>query len=267
MPEQLAYRFSQGAGEWVAYNQGPLGRIRQEVTWHNLKRHLPERAEGESPLRVLDVGGGSGELMIKLVRRGCLVWLVDCAEGMLEQARQATLGLPTETRGNVTFLQMDAADVPDSFAPETFDAITCHTLVEYLPQPKPVLGALAGLLHPQGLLSISFVNRHAEVLRRVWGHGDPAGALQQLADGGFCATLFDVEGRAYTVDEVSGWMEEYGLASPAVYGVRAFADYVPGEQLSEPELFDALMQLEKTVADLRPYSTIARYIHLVAQKA
>lgn len=267
MPEDTASKFSTGAGDWVAYNKGPLGRIRQEVAWHNLALHLPERAPEGNPLRVLDVGGGSGELAAKLVQRGCMVWLVDSAEGMLEQAREATTGLPIETRRRVTFLQMDAADAPDSFAPGTFDVITCHTLIEYLSEPKPVLGALAGLLGRRGLLSVSFVNRHAEVLRRVWAHRDPAGALQQLSDGVFCAALFDVAARAYTAEEVGTWLEDYQLDPPATYGVRAFADYVPREQLGDPDLFDALMQLEIAVAARRPYNMIARYVQLIAQKA
>ena len=267
MPEEIASKFGAGAGEWAAYSQGPLGRIRREVTWHNLSQHLPRRVAGESSLRVLDVGGGSGELAIKFLRRGCLVWLVDCAEGMLEQARKATLDLPHETQSRLSLLQLDAADVPDRFAPETFDVITCHTLIEYLHDPKTVLGALVSLLQDGGLLSVSFVNRHAELLRRVWSHGDPAGALEYLSNGDFCAALFDVAGRAYTAKEVIAWMEEVELASPTVYGVRAFADYVSGERLSDPDYFDAMMKLEISAASCRPYSSIARYAHLVAKKA
>ncbi|NIV36573.1 MAG: hypothetical protein GWN58_46210, partial [Anaerolineae bacterium] len=84
----------------------------------------------------------------------------------------------------------------EAFAPGFFQVVTCHTLVEYLKQPQATIGELTGLLSVGGLLSVSFVNRHAEVLRRVWSQGDPAGALERLEDGSFCAGLFGVSGQA-----------------------------------------------------------------------
>jgi hypothetical protein len=52
----------------------------------------------------------------------------------------------------------------------------------------------------------------------------------------------------------------------AEYGVRAFADYVPRQQLHAPDFFDAMLSLEQAVAQRSPYSLQARYIHLLARK-
>jgi len=257
-------RFDAGADAWVDYNRRPLGRIRGEVTWHNLLPHLPPLAEGAEPPRVLDAGGGSGELALRLVGRGYRVWLLDYAPAMLDQARDAAAELPAAAQARLTCCLLSADEAATTFEPGSFDAITCHTLIEYLPQPQATLGYLAGLLRPGGTLSLSFVNRHAEVLRQVWRHGDPAGALARLEEGQFCARLFDVDGRAYTAAEGAGWLEALGLVITATYGVRAFAEQVPAERLNDPEFFAALLRLEMAAANLSPYRHIARYVHLIA---
>jgi S-adenosylmethionine-dependent methyltransferase len=259
-------RFDAGAEAWAEYNQRPLGRIRREVSWHNLSAHLPGVVAPERPPRVLDVGGGSGELAIRMVQRGYGVWLSDYAAAMLEQAERAAQDLPGEARARLTLCLMAADDAPGAFPPAFFDAITCHTLVEYLPAPRATLRRLVGLLCDGGLLSVSFVNRHATVLRRVWSQLDPAGALASLQNGAFCATLFDVAGTAYTPGEVGGWLEELGLAVTATYGVRVFADYLPRDRLNEPGFFQDLLRLELAVAARPPYNQLARYAQVIARK-
>jgi len=259
-------QFAAGAEAWAEYNQRPLGRIRREVSWHNLAAHLPDVVAPERPPRVLDVGGGSGELAIRLVRRGYRVWLSDYAAAMLEQAERAARDLPDDARARLTLCLMAADDAPGSFPRESFEVITCHTLVEYLPDPRATIRGLVSLLRDGGLLSVSFVNRHATVLRRVWSQLDPVGALASLENGAFCATLFDVAGTAYTAEEVSGWLDELGLTVTAPYGVRVFADYVPRDRLDEPGFFQDLLRLEMAVAAQPPYNQLARYAQVLAWK-
>jgi 2-polyprenyl-3-methyl-5-hydroxy-6-metoxy-1,4-benzoquinol methylase len=76
MSDDSRARFGAGAEAWADYNQQPLGRIRREVTWHNLAPHLPKVAGEEVPPRVLDAPGASGELALRLARQGYRVWLV-----------------------------------------------------------------------------------------------------------------------------------------------------------------------------------------------
>jgi S-adenosylmethionine-dependent methyltransferase len=266
MTDDNRARFDAQAEAWAGYNRQPLGRIRGEVTWHNLRPHLPPITGVGDPPRVLDAGGGSGELALRLVQRGYRVWLLDSAPGMLDQARQAAQGLPPQARARLTCCLAAAEEAGTAFEPDFFDAITCHTLIEYLTEPQGALQELVRLLRPGGLLSLSFVNRHAEVLRQVWSRGDPDSALARLAGEGFWARLFDIQGQAYTAEEASGWLAGLGLTVTAIYGVRAFADQVPAEQLEDPRFLEALIRLERAVAVLSPYRDIARYVHLVACK-
>lgn len=264
MAQDTQSQFDDGAEAWAAYNQKPLGRIRREVTWSNLVPHLPPVLDPDEPPRILDAGGGSGELALRLAYHGYRVCLLDYAPAMLDQARHAARQLPGEARSRLSFCCMAVDDVPQSFAPGPFDAVACHTLIEYLPDPRATLGTLRCLLRAGGVLSVSFVNRHAEVLRQVWARADPAGASALLDGGTFSASLFGLSGDAYTTGQVSAWLVELGLADVATYGVRAVADYVPRERLEDTVFFESLLQLERDVASRPPYNALARYIQLVA---
>jgi len=266
MLDDMQARFEAGAEDWTRYNREPLGHIRHEVTWRNLAPHLPDVGDEENAPRVLDVGGGSGEMALRLARCGYRVWLVDYAAAMLDQARHAAESMPEDTRARLAVRLLSADQAGEAFAPGFFDAILCHTLIEYLPAPSGTLRALVRLLREGGLLSLSFVNRHAEVLRQVRTHGDPAGALAGLEGGAFSAGLFGITGRAYASEEVRAWLPPLGLTVTAVYGVRAFADRVSPERLADPAFVDSLLQLESAAAQLDPYRQIARYVHLLCRK-
>jgi S-adenosylmethionine-dependent methyltransferase len=266
MLDDMRARFESGAEDWTRYNREPLGYIRHEVTWRSLAPYLPAVGSAENAPRVLDVGGGSGEMALRLVQRGFRVWLLDYAAAMLDQAGHAAESLPADARARLTFCQLAAEEASEAFPPAFFDAVICHTLIEYLPEPVQVLRDLAGLLRNGGLLSLSFVNRHAAVLRQVWSRGDPEGALAKLEDGTFHAGLFDVPGQAYTAKEVSTWLPPLGMTIIASRGVRAFADQIPPERLADPTFLDALLRLESAAADLEPFRDIARYVQLLARK-
>jgi 2-polyprenyl-3-methyl-5-hydroxy-6-metoxy-1,4-benzoquinol methylase len=265
MDRDAQAQFDAGAAAWADYNRTPLGRIRREVTWQNLARHLPAADPGRTP-RALDAGGGSGELAQRLLQAGYEVWLLDYAPGMLEQARQAAQDLPQEIGSRLTCCPMTVDDAAGAFAPGYFDLVTCHTLIEYLPDPGATVRDLAGLLREGGLLSVSWVNRQAEVLRQIWSKGDPEGALASLNQEGFRASLFDLTGVAYGAGEVAAWIRDAGLAVTGAYGVRAFADYVPRQRLEEADFFEALLRLELAAADQAPYRLMARYLQTIAHK-
>jgi 2-polyprenyl-3-methyl-5-hydroxy-6-metoxy-1,4-benzoquinol methylase len=258
-------RFDAGAAAWAEYNRSPLGYLRAELTWHNLARHLPPVDVHTFRPQVLDAGGGSGELAVRLVREGYRVWLLDPAPAMLDLARSSTESLPGELREHLAFCQMELAQAAQAFAARSFEAIACHTLLEYLPDPEGGLETLAGLLRPGGLLSVSFVNRHSQVLRDAWQRVDPATALAHLDDPSFRAGLFGVTGISFSAEQVGGWLAGMGLSVVAHYGVRFFADYIPSEQLGEVSFLATLLDLEKAVAGRAPYKHLARYVHLIAR--
>jgi 2-polyprenyl-6-hydroxyphenyl methylase/3-demethylubiquinone-9 3-methyltransferase len=105
--------------------------------------------------RVLDVGCGGGLLAEALARAGARVTAIDLAPGMIEVARlhAAAAGLGIEYR-------LAAAEEVAASEPQGYDVVTCMEMLEHVPEPAAVVGALARVLRPGGALFISTINRN-----------------------------------------------------------------------------------------------------------
>lgn len=106
------------------------------------------------PVRILDVGCGTGLLLQSLAARLPLAELygIDESQDMLNQAR-----LLLKDHAQVHFLQRsitggDTAGLP--YEPAFFDLITCTNIFHYFEDPVAVLRGLLTLLLPQGTLVI-----------------------------------------------------------------------------------------------------------------
>ena len=158
-------------------------------------------------------------------------------------------------------------DAATAFSPGFFDAITCHTLVEYVPGPQDLLQALVATLKPGGLLSLLAVNPHSDALRWALAKGDLEQAHQALGQTRSSTTLFGINRHVYTGETLRQTLAELGMESVATYGVRIFADYLPAEKLADPVFFASLVELEMAAGSLVPYKLIARYSQLLGQKS
>ena len=66
---------------------GLKGDIRLEVIWRDLLSVLPQ-LETQAPLRILDIGGGLGQLTVALAKLGHQVVYNDLSQQMLEAAQK-----------------------------------------------------------------------------------------------------------------------------------------------------------------------------------
>jgi ubiquinone/menaquinone biosynthesis C-methylase UbiE len=114
---------------------------KEKRAWSDLLTRLlpPDR-----PLRILDVGCGTGFLSFLLAEAGHTVVGLDLSEAMLGVARRAAAdrALP------VTFVQGDAESPALSLG--SFDAVVSRHLLWTLPSPQQGLHAWIGLLSPGG---------------------------------------------------------------------------------------------------------------------
>ncbi len=231
------------------------GDARTAVVWEALRALL----EGRPPVRVLDVGGGTGGFAVRVAGLGHHVTVVEPSLDAL-----AILDRRSEETGvadRVAGVQGDLETVPGLVPEAGVDVVLCHGVLERVEDHAGAVRSLAAVLRPGGTLSLVVDHRHAAVVARaVAGHFRQALAL--------------VEGRPsaeqvhrFTVPEATRLLEDAGFGEVAVHGVRVFSDLVPSSLVDlEPGAAAALAELEQAVSELPEYLTLATQIHLLATR-
>jgi S-adenosylmethionine-dependent methyltransferase len=227
------------------------GRLRFELLLGQVLAALPA-----PPARVVDAGGGTGQLAVALARRGYQVTVVDTSAAMLATCAQRAAGEGAEVGARLATVQGDAADLPALLGPASQDAAACHDLITQVDDPTAVVAALAGVLGDGGVLSLSFANRDWLVLR-AGRHGDHGAALR-LVHGREKAAA------ATTLAEVEAELEKAGFEPVAASGIGVFVD--GGDDDLDPAALAALVELERLVAGREPYRSSARTVHLVGRR-
>jgi 2-polyprenyl-6-hydroxyphenyl methylase/3-demethylubiquinone-9 3-methyltransferase len=103
---------------------------------------------------VLDVGCGGGILAEALARAGARVTGIDLSGAALATAELHALesGVPVRYR-------LASAEALAEELPARFDVVTCMEMLEHVPDPASVVGALARLVRPGGSVFVSTLNR------------------------------------------------------------------------------------------------------------
>jgi S-adenosylmethionine-dependent methyltransferase len=239
---------------------------RTAVVWHALREVLESRY-ADRPAAVVDIGGGTGGLAVRIAELGHRVVVVDPSPDAL-----ATLSRRADESGVaelVTGRQGDLATLSDLVPDGSADVVLCHGVLEIVEDPAAALAALAGALRPGGTLSLLVNQRHAAVVTRAMaGHFTAARALLETdASHGTSADGVSGAGRRFTADEVTAVLDAAGLDTEALQGVRVFVDLVPSSLVDlEPGAAQALVELERAVATRPEYLTLATQIHAVATR-
>ncbi|MDP2127377.1 MAG: methyltransferase domain-containing protein [Pseudohongiella sp.] len=239
---------------------GIKGQIRLAVLSADLTpivTHLmANRAE---PLRVLDVGGGLGQLSIRFAQQGHHVTINDISPVMLDYAR-----VKAREAGVEDTISWHCGPYQDliGLALEPFDLVMCHAVLEWLQEPELLVPTLAALVRPEGYLSLCFYNP-ASIIYRNLIRGN-FNWLQQaqtyVADSGSLTP-----NNPCSIEQVRGWMAQSRFEIQKESGLRVFSDYVVdrrgGHQV--PEL---VLAMELQYSGQEPYKWMGRYLHVVAQK-
>jgi len=133
------------SGRAAGFDQGPSHGVHNEVQ-HRAWLDLLQEVAGPPPLKVLDVGCGTGFLAMRMAELGHVAVGIDLSEEMLAEAQRKieVNGLP------VTFRLGDAEAPPLDGAP--YDVLLERHVIWTLPQPKEAMRAWQALLKPDGLL-------------------------------------------------------------------------------------------------------------------
>jgi SAM-dependent methyltransferase len=239
----------------------PTGRgsTRSAVVWAGLESVLG-RGEGESR-DVLDIGGGTGGLAVRVGLLGHRVTVVDPSPDALaaldRRAREHDVA--------VTGRQGDLSTLLDVVEPDCADVVLCHGVLEVVDDPAAALATLARVVRAGGVLSLLAAQRHAAVVARAM-----AGHFQQalaLLDPSAAPAPPGRTGRRFTSAELTDLVADAGFVVDDVQAIRVFTDLVPGSLLDlEPGASTALVELEQAVASRPEYLPLATQVHLLAHR-
>ena len=210
-----------------------------------------------TPLRVLDVGGGSGMFAVPLARLGHDVTVVDPSADAL-----ATLRRRADTAGvgeRVTGVQGDGdllhEVLPTAGNGEGYDLALCHWVLEVVDDPAVTLREIAGALRPGGQVSVATANRAGAVLARALS-GHPVEALGLFSDR-------DPSRRRFSPVELLALVEGAGLRPGPWRGVSVVADVLDAASGADPA---AVRALELALSDSSPYRDVATGLHVLAAR-
>jgi S-adenosylmethionine-dependent methyltransferase len=247
--DQLAERF-----ERKIYGS-EKGDLRLQLLWDDMLTAIPALQAGK-PLRVLDAGGGLGQVSQRLAALGHHVVLAEPSAAMLERAQGlfAEAGIDTS---RVQFIQASIQQLPSVLPDQQFDLLVCHAVLEWLAEPMATLAQLLRWLSPGGYLSLAFYNRESIVWKNLLkGNINKARAGHLAGEPGSLTPQ-----NPQSAPDVLAWLAQNGLDTVQVTGIRCLNDYLfPGVKIDP----DTLLELERELGQREPYKWLGRYIHVVA---
>ncbi len=229
------------------------GRIRLAV----LQRDLEPLLAG-APLRILDVGGGAGQMALWYASLGHSVVVADRSQVLLDEGRAAAqaLGLAVE------FVHADAFQLEAALGNATFDLVCCHAVLEWVTDGAALLAACAARLKTGGHFSLMYYNRRALVFaQHVFGNFDYLD--RELRPYRKTAKLTPDYPRE--PETVAAWLDGLDLQRVRRSAIRCFHDYMKPHDRARHD--DAeIVARELALSASEEYLPVARYIHELCRK-
>ncbi|MFM6848466.1 MAG: class I SAM-dependent methyltransferase [Terrabacter sp.] len=240
---------------------------RTAAMWAAVDGVVRERsAELGRPLRVVDLGGGTGGLAVPLAVAGHDVTVVDPSPDALASLRRRAAEAQASSR--VSAVQGDAETLESLVGRDRPDLVLCHATLEYVDDPGATLRLVAGVLAPGGILSLVVPQRSAAVLARaIAGQFAQARAALDRSDGRWGDA--DPVPRRFDRSTVLDLLETAGLTPTVAHGIRIFSDLVPSALVDSDADRAALLDLERAVVAHPEFAVLADLgtsLHVIAAR-
>ncbi len=228
------------------------GKLRLAI----LERDFEALSLNESPLSILDIGAGQGQFAGILAEKGHSLTLVEPAIEMLELAKARF----KERALSAEFHHAYLADLPTMTLPQ-FDLITCHAMLEWLPEPFAFFEIIAPLLKKGGKLSLLFYNREGLIY-----HNLIRGNFHYVERGKFSGE----KGGFTPISPIDPHILEAHLTDKGYTilkksGIRTYYDFMSREARNRISEEDHL-RMELQYSESADYLPHARYLHWMMEK-
>ena len=231
-----------------------MHQLTEIPAWDRLLKRIVWQQLGEvTGMRILDFGSGQG-ITADHYAGDNTVTAVEPSEEMLANAW--TDHRYEQIRGDASALSAIPRD--------WFDMVICHNVLEYIGEKAGVVGELARVLKPGGILSVVKHNRAGRVMQMAVLLDDPEKANDLLDGKNSTASQFG-EIRYYEDNDLLRWDSRLKLKE--TYGIRTFWDLQQNQEKHAAEEWQQKMaRLEMRVSRIREYRDIAFFHHLVLVK-
>ncbi len=253
--------------QWRTRRSGVETALRTSAVWTAVRTLITsQQAELGRPLRVLDLGGGTGGLAVPLAELGHDVLVVDPSPDAL--ASLSRRSAERDVAARIRAVQGDADSLTAIVGADQVDLVCCHGTLEVVDDPQATLTALASVLAPGGHLSLVAAQRLAVVLARVLaGQFTQAHEALTSADGRWGSA--DPLPRRFDASAVQAMVEQAGLVVEDVHGVRLFSDLVPSALIDSDADRSALLDLEQAASRHPEFGFLGQLgaaVHVLARR-
>lgn len=235
------------------------------VLWEGVQRLLAAASSelGTGELTVVDLGGGTGGLAVRVAGLGHRVVVVDPSPDALAALERRTVEAGLSDR--VRSVQGDATELSALLAPGSVDVLLCHGVLEVVDDPAAALRAAHEVLRPGGRLSLLVAQWPASVLSRVLA-GQLGQALHVLSGEDHRWSPNDPLRRRFDRAGATTLAEQVGFTVTAVEGTRTFSDLVPSAVTESDDDRALLRELETLASATEELLVLAGQLHLHATR-
>lgn len=258
MNKSFSKVFDNKINNWIEGQNKPWGKLRYEIAFVNLKKHLPKKK-----LTILDIGGGNGYDSIPLAKIGHKITIVDYSQNMLNKAK---LVLKKNHLTNVELINCDLNNIKDKLT-KKFDVILCHNVLSYVDDEKKSLKIILSLLKRNGILSIMQINRYSEVIYPLVFEKNIDKTISNIDIIHTKANTFNVPIKRFSPEELINLTEKFKTKLIKRYGILIACSLISDNKIKyQKKFYNKLKKLELLLTEKYPFYLMSRFIHLIFKK-
>ncbi len=227
------------------YTISPLGKLFYKSVFSQL-----QWANGK---KALDFGSGFGFTADYLANNNDVIAL-ELDKSMIEHSKNTN---------NYKQINGDL-DALANFDSESFDLITCHLVLEFVPQPQKIISELMRLLKKDGVLSIIRHNKNGRIIQATVQDYDLKDA-QHLLNGGYSFSSAFGDIKYYENDDII-LLCENKLKIKEVFAIRILASLHGSDIQNSENYVEHMFELEKNLFKNEDFIKIAYFNHILLTK-
>lgn len=242
--------------KYIEHAGTPHGRLRHDL----LFMFYDEFMKGRDIGRVLDVGGGSGILVQRLLEKypDLKAVIIDANKEMIEVARARLAPYLNEERLRLAVSTVE--DLPRLYPSLSIEdgkiLATFNHTIEYVKDKMGALSSLRAAVPEGSFLGIMFLNNSHEAMRQLMFKDSPDGVMDQLRSRSLDMVYFGLA-EAVATEELEEYLGGSGCRLLAEYGIRCLSDFKPKEFVDRN--YDRILEMEFSLGRLRDFIGLARY--------